>query len=250
MLHDSRLLRISSKDRNQRSGSRYDISYNTNDNDLHQIKKVTLKSVVIPNTQYNINKYNNVLYMPNSLSTTTYFEIKQGQYKLSEFISAITTSINTGIAPNTISITQDPITQKLTLQLSVGLMDIIGDITKNKMAYVFGFDKDDLGVSSYECINLPNLSGLNHIYISSQMLSNHTQMITHDKNKQNVFADITMKVCFGHTQYTDEDSNSLDYVVFHSHKNISKIDIKLLDEHNNELDLNGFDWTLIFRVYQ
>ena len=82
------------------------------------------------------------------------------------------------------------------------------------------------------------------------MLSNHTQMITHDKNKQNVFADITMKVCFGQTQYTDEDSNSLDYVIFHGHKNISRIDIKLLDEHNNELDLNGGEWTLIFRVYK
>ena len=78
-LNESRLLRISSKDRNQASGSRYDISYNTNDNDLHQIKRVTLKSVVIPNTQYNINKHNNVLHMPNSLSFIEDFEIKKGQ---------------------------------------------------------------------------------------------------------------------------------------------------------------------------
>ena len=126
-------------------------------------------------------------------------------------------------------------------------MDVIN--INNPMAYVVGIEKDEVDVNSYSCDNLPNLSGLNHIYISSQSLSNHTQMITHDKKKQNVFADITVKVCSGQTQYTDEDTNSLDYVVFHSHKNISKLDIKLMDEHNHEINLNGRDWTLVFRVY-
>ena len=247
-LNESRLLRISSKDRSPQSESQYNISYNTNDNDLHQIKRITLKSAVIPNTQYNVNKHNNILLLPNSLSATTEFEIKEGQYKLSEFITALTTSINSEITPNTISITQDTLTQKLKLTLSSGTMDILKK--QNKMAYVLGIHADTLGVTTYDCINIPNLSGLNHIYISSQMLSNHTQMITHDKNKQNVFADLTVKVCFGQIQYTDEDTNSLDYVVFHGHKNISQIDIKLLDEYNNELDLNGSDWTLIFRVYK
>jgi hypothetical protein len=248
MLTNSRLLRISSKDRSPQSNSRYDIEFNTNDNDLHQIKRITLKSVVIPNTQYNINKYNNTLYFPTSHTATTDYVIKQGQYTTSELITAINTAVNAVISPAVLQITQDLADQKLTFTLSAGTMDIHDD-TQNRMAKVLGIDTGLNGVSVYVCDHLPNLSGLGHIYISSQALSNHTQMISHDKQKQNVFADVTMKVGFGQSQYTDEDSNSLDYVVFPGLKNISRLDIKLMDENNNELDLNGRDWTIIFRVF-
>jgi hypothetical protein len=247
MIANSRLLRISSKDRSSQSPSQYNIDFNTNDNDLHQIKRITLKSVVIPNTQYNITQHNNVLYLPSTLTDATHYEISVGQYTIVELITALKEVIDYNIAPETIDITQDCLTHKLTFALTDGYMNVIKSM--NPMAYVLGIEKDEVNVNSYSCDNLPNLSGLNHIYISSQSLSNHTQMITHDKKKQNVFADITMKVCFGQTQYTDEDTNSLDYVVFHSHKNISRLDIKLMDEHNHELELNGRDWTLVFRVY-
>jgi len=246
MLADSRLLRITSKDRSDQSKSKYNIVFNTNDNDLHNIKKITLKSVVIPNTQYNINKHNNVLFLPSTLTDATHYEIPVGQYTTNQLMEELKDVIDYHIAPETINITQDDMTHKLTLELSDGAMDVIKK--DNPMAYVLGIEKDESNVNTYICDNLPNLSGVNDIYIASQALSNHSQMITHD-GKENVFCNITMKVCFGQTQYTDEDSNSLDYCVFHSHKNISKIDIKLMDEFNNELDLNGRDWALVFRVY-
>ena len=247
MIANSRLLRISSKDRSSQSPSQYNIDFNTNDNDLHQIKRITLKSVIIPNTQYNITHHNNMLYLPTTLTDATHYVIPVGQYTTDQLITALKEVIDDNIAPETVDITQDCLTHKLTFALTDGYMDVVKSM--NPMAYVLGIETTKIDVNSYTCDNLPNLSGLNHIYISSQALSNHTQMITHDKKKQNVFADITMKVCFGQTQYTDEDTNSLDYVVFHSRKNISRLDIKLMDEHNNELDLNGRDWTLVFRVY-
>jgi hypothetical protein len=248
-LKDSRLLRISSKDRSQESKSKYNIVFNTNDNDLHQIKRITLKSAVIPNTQYNINKYNNVLYLPNTRTEQTLFEITPGQYTTNEFITTLTTVVNAALGGSSLAIVQNSITNKLTLTLSGGTMDIFNK-SMNSMATVLGIDNNALEVAEYECDGLPNLSGLNHIYLSSQTLSGNAQMISHDKQKQNIFSDITVKVCFGQTQYTDEDSNSLDYCVFHSHKNISSIDLRLMDEHNNDLDLNGSDWTLVFRVYK
>ena len=58
-LKESRLLRISSKDKSPESPSKYQITYKTNDNDLHQIRRVVLKSAIIPNSQYNIHHNNN-----------------------------------------------------------------------------------------------------------------------------------------------------------------------------------------------
>jgi hypothetical protein len=48
----------------------------------------------------------------------------------------------------------------------------------------------------------------------------------------------------------EEDTTSLDYTEFYGARNISTIDITLLDENNNVLDLNGLDWVLTFRVYK
>ena len=75
-------------------------------------------------------------------------------------------------------------------------------------------------------------------------------MITSDSRKQNVFCNVPIDLPYGFAKTLEEDSNdTLDFTVFHSHKNISSINIALLDERNNILDLNGAEWVLIFRVY-
>ena len=107
MIANSRLLRISSKDRSSQSPSQYNIDFNTNDNDLHQIKRITLKSVVIPNTQYNITQHNNVLYLPTTLTDATHYEISVGQYTTVELITTLKEVVDYNIAPETINITQD-----------------------------------------------------------------------------------------------------------------------------------------------
>jgi hypothetical protein len=247
---ESRLLRISSKDRSVESASKYSIVYKTNDNDLHQIKKVVLKSAVIPNTQYNINSNNNRFLF----STSAHFPIfliavvPVGQYTTSTLMSALQSAMNAMLSSASITITQDALTQKITFALNSGTLHIVGE--GNPMAPALGIHEHAAGSQIYTADGLPNLTGLTHIYISSQTLSNHTSMITNEKLKRNVFCDLTVRVPFGQYQMTDEDSRSLDFSIFHSHKNISTIDIQLMDEYNNVLDLNGEDWSLIFRVYR
>jgi len=74
-------------------------------------------------------------------------------------------------------------------------------------------------------------------------------MLSNDKQKQNVLCNVPVTIPFGGTVSLEEDDSTLDFSVFHGKKNISTVDIKLLDEDNNVLDLNGLDWVLIFRVY-
>tara|TARA_R110002096_G_scaffold75982_1_gene179478 strand:+ start:85 stop:822 length:738 start_codon:yes stop_codon:yes gene_type:complete len=239
---DSRLLKISSKDRSEESPSKYQIVYRTNDTDLHQIKKVALKSAIIPNNQYNINANNNLFNFPNTLGGPLY-TVPVGQYTTTTLIADLNAQI-TGL-----TITQSTLTQKLTFTMAGGTFDIISDPVLNPIAYVLGLETDASTVALYTSDSFPDLSGLQNIYIASQTLSNHTSMITSNKLKQNVFCNVGISVPFGGTMILEEDDSTLDFSVFHSHKNISSIDITLLDERNNVLDLNGADWQLIFRVY-
>ena len=107
-LAESRLLRISSKDRADTSRSRYNIDFRTNDNELHQISRIVLKSIVVPNTQYNINLHTNTLYLPTSLSEVTKYTIKPGQYKTNDLITELKKVVNDTVGGG-FNITQDPI---------------------------------------------------------------------------------------------------------------------------------------------
>jgi hypothetical protein len=242
-LPDSRLVRISSKDRSIESVSKYDIVFRPDDRDLHQIKKIALKGAEIPNTQYNIHSDNNLLYFPNSLSGTTDFTIPVGQYTTSTLITEIQSQI-AGLV-----ITQDTLTQKLTFTHATQTFDIVSNTTTNPMARTLGFLTDASGVGSHVCTGLPNLTGLKTVYIASHTLCSNTAMCTNDKLKQHVFCSIPITVPFGETQVIDEDSSTFDFSVFHDRKNIAEIRIKLLDEENHVLELNGLDWYIILRVF-
>jgi hypothetical protein len=241
----TRLLRITSKDRSVQSLSKYNFTFSTNDYDLHQARRIMLKSAIIPNTQYNINNNNRTLTweiagVPTSVSITA------GQYTLAQFITAI----EAAAIAITLTVTQDAITGKLTLA-TVTAVEWIDSVDGNAMANVLGIE---IGAGSgadgvsFVPSGLPNLMGLRQVYISSSMLSNNTAMITEDKQKINVFADIPIDVPYGALQIVDNAADTLDYTDFHSKKNISISDIKLLDENDNVVELNGADFTLIFHV--
>jgi hypothetical protein len=247
--NNSRLLRISSKDRSPNSKSQYDIIYDTNDNDLHQIKKILLKSAIIPNTQYNVNTYNDEFKFEYNGGDLT-FTIPQGQYDVNDLIAELTSQIDALITPQTISINQTALTQKLTFTLSAGTMKLYNEEDGNSMGGILGINVSSSVASiSQTADSLTSMEGLKNVYISSKTLSNHSAMIDTDKSKQNIFCDVPIRAPFGSIATLEEDENSMDYTVFHTKKNISSIDVTLLDENNNVLDLNGSDWVLIFRVY-
>lgn len=247
--NNSRLLRISSKDRSPVSKSQYDIVYDTNDNDLHQIKKILLKSAIIPNTQYNVNAYNDEFKFEYNGGDLT-FSIPQGQYDVNDIIAELTTQIDALIGPATVSIIQTALTQKLTFTLSAGTMKLYNEEDGNSMGGLLGINTTSASaLISQTADSLTSMEGLKNVYIASRTLSNHSPMIDTNKSKQNVFCDVPIRAPFGSIATLEEHEDTLDYTVFHTKKNISSIDIVLLDENNNILDLNGSDWVLIFRVY-
>jgi hypothetical protein len=76
----SRLLKVSSTDATFTDPVTGFKTYNTNDNDLHQIRRIMLKAAYVPNTQYNINIYNNVLAMTGSIIGAYTLTVPVGQY--------------------------------------------------------------------------------------------------------------------------------------------------------------------------
>jgi hypothetical protein len=240
----SRLLRINSSDRSVESVSKYDIIYRNNNYDAQLIKRVELKSAVIPNTEYNINASNNTWNFPNTLNGTASFTIPVGQYTITTLITEMQT-----LVPG-LTVTQSALTDKLTFAIA-GNFDMISDPAINQLAPILGISTTVLTTAGPETADdLPNLTGLTKVYISSKALGSDKSMITADKVNQNVFATVPVNVPYGTTQIHEEfSSNTLDRSTFQAHKNLNKIDVQLLDGNNRVIDLNGLDWEIILRVY-
>lgn len=238
----SRLLRISSKDRATTSKSKYDINFITNDNDLHQAYRVELKSAIIPNTQYNITSRDNKIdYKIDGVLSS--YTLEPGFYSLNDVV----TKLNADVALD-FSIVQ--YVSKLEVTDAAALTDFT--IEDSSLLRLLGFDdftNTTLKGIKIRASNFPNLYGLRHIYIGSNVLSNNLSMVTSEKEKYNVFCDIPVKVQHGQIQTEDNNRDTLDFVDFHFKKNISNIDIKLLDENFTPIDLNGAEWVLLFKVY-
>jgi hypothetical protein len=219
------------------------MKFNTNETDLHQATRVSLKSAVIPNTQYNITIANNTFVWRLDSDTAGVVRtvvVPVGQYTTDLLITVLAT--DTGL-----TITQNPTTFKITFARAQNFT--IYNKDTNPMATTLGVDTGSSNVQTMTGQNLPDLGGLRHIYVASSTLSNNVALIADDKQKNNVFCDIPVIVPFGAVQIEDNDANTLDYTDFPSRKNISMIDIRLLDERNNVLDLNGLDFVLVFRIY-
>lgn len=243
-----RLLRVSSKDRAVDSASKYKINFSTNDTDLHQVRQIKLKSAIIPNTMYNINQYNNIFRYKIAGVFGTDVVLTIGQYTLTDLMDSLAAQI---LADTTIvvGIAENQRTRKLSFTTATDI-EFLSKAQGNPLGDVLGiYTGSGADTALFFADGLPNLMGLRHVYIGSNAMSNNTSMITNDKQKINIFSDIPIDVPFGGLQTYVGDTSTLHYVDFASKKNISSIDITLVDENQNILELNGQDFVLVFAVY-
>lgn len=246
-LRTSKLIRIDSKDRSPSSNSQYDMTVDFNDYMLHQIKRVILKSVYMPNTMYNINQYNNTLIYDVGGGDVT-MTIPEGQYNITELMDNIVAQFIAG--PFTVvTYVNDTSTNKVSITFDANVILR----ASSTIARVIGLDPDTdtANLSVHNLPNIYNLSGLQKVYIGSHTIAKGTTMSSSDKSHIKIFTEIPITVPYGGVEHrvldilesTDEVTHSVPF-------NISSIDITLYDQDLNIVDLNGLDYQIVLKVFQ
>lgn len=238
-----KLLRITSRDRASSSRSKYDITFQTSDRDLANVRQIELKSAIIPNTYYNVNSNNNTWLFNNTLNGTSTFTIPVGQYTTSTLITELQSQV-----PG-LTVTQSTLTEKLSFNIA-GTYDFTSLADGNLMAPLLGIENTQNGLAGTTVAdNMPDLTGLRHVYLFSNTLTDDV-MHRAGKVRQNVFATIPITVPFGNSQVHEEagGSDTHDDHRYIRTRDISNIDMKLLDSDDNVIDLNGLEWEVILKV--
>jgi hypothetical protein len=197
-------------------------------------------SAQIPVSYYTINAYNNTVVTPYGTIT-----IPAGNYNATTLMSTMNTLF---LVISYIVVTINKLTGKLIFSSSVAGFPVT--IYRTSLAYdILGFNTN---VASYTGIGNPqvltaphplNLLGIQQLRINSSAFASYNSNSTNMGESNLVGIVQSTAPPFGMILYSNQNSYSIL-----KHKNISLIDIQILDENDNLVDFNNIDWTLTFQL--
>ena len=230
---------LNSKDRSGESKSKYDCVFYLNDYYLHNAKHTKFKSISLTNLIYNVIATNNVLNYESGGAQNIIIPV--GYYSS----TTLATAIN-GLQAHFV-VTDNVATKRFDFT-SVGNTRIYAVST---IGPVIGVTTDTALATSYSGDIVYDFVKTYYINILSSALSNNDSVITsHNNNKYSVIASVPIDVGYGFLKYHDtSDRQTADYADFNSNQNVSRIDIRLVDDKFQEIDLQGSDWVASFSIY-
>lgn len=244
-----KVLHISSKDRQTGSPSNFTLNLSQN-YWLQAVKSIVVKQVTIPHVFYNITTDNNVFTyqiggVPSSVA------VLPGQYNITALLDALSTlMVAAGVVGwnGVVDATSNRIVFSSTTAIEyLSLSD------GNDMATILGITQTNgSDVTTFTAQAIPRLYGVRNIVISSSALGENNYLAS-DQKIQDVIAVIPVVEAFGDMiHYVSQHSEIDDYDTLSKRngKNISQIDIRVIDADTNQtLDLTNHDVDIICKVY-
>jgi hypothetical protein len=240
-------LRISNQEKLSGTPNVFRVSFG-NDPRLGQVCSVRVVSAMIPNTGYNISPEigNQRIIINFTLAGLYDTTIPAGFYNIGQLITYLTTDINAVIFPNTISILQDPITQRLTFTVTgAEQLQIVGGpsfpyANNSTLAPFLGATDLLIGpATSLTVPSFPNLRGDTMFYVHCNQIANNSTYLNSGMNILDVngLISIPVNAPWGAVQtYLGKDYDRIIYGM--NCKSINEFDISLYRNHGRLLDLD------------
>jgi len=246
------LIYINSDDRTPESKSTSDFTVSFgNNNKLSRVRNFFIKSISVPNVSYNVYVASPEYNVP-EVNVFTYssgsITVTPGFYNMTQLISAIVSdplAVADGMA-----ITVNPITGFLTFT-TTSPVSYLNLVDGNSMARLLGINISSVVPGlSYTATNLPDLSGINNLFISSNALSGSgTQMIQLRTNKPYII-DIPINDA-QHGFYLNYETQhfELDEIAASAYFNLNTVDIQLYGPYGRLIDLHGLPFNMTIRAF-
>ena len=221
--------------------------------------RVVMKSCDIPNVFYNIddrgynftNTGNNTFTWTNAFNVTALTTIPRGQYTIAQLLAFINTAIYSAYT-GSVTLVLNTLTQKIELFNTSG--QSFGISINSPMAPYLGMLSDVPWTSAPAVLfaGFPNLAGIQEVYITSQKISDGSNMIVASNTMYPVILNVQISVPFGafqHYETNHPEIDDIEYASISQGTSIRQVDIQLRDRFGNILDLGGLPFNLIMKIY-
>lgn len=220
---------------------------------LADINRIAIKQISIPNTQYNIKSSgahtNNVFtFNDGAVKTIT---LPAGFYDIASITAALMAD-PVAIADG-LNIVFNTVTKHFDFSSAVPIT-YLSEASGNIMANVLGITADSAPlVLAFSAGGLPNLAVHPNIYVTSRALSDGSAMISPTLGSIPVCAVVPIDQPFGgiiNYIVRQEHLDDIHYLSYSHGKVLQSIDLQLYDGDAQLIDMQGLDWTFVFRAYQ
>lgn len=212
-----KMFRISSKERT--GGTPYNMTANFgNDPRLDRITEAHLISASIPNVFPNVSaaKGNNTFQATATIAGAISIVLDDGFYSTSTLSAKLKALIDPIIAPSTVAVTQDSVTQKVTFTITgAETISYLSEGSGSTLAPFIGIISDSAVLGTYTTDTPPALNGETMFYIHSRELASNSTYLPTTQNVTDVngFISIPVTVPFGSYQQYQPTEN-LDRAVY------------------------------------
>ena len=217
------------------------------------VNAIQLISVSCPNVFYNVRQSNNKFkFQALPAGVPTIITIPEGFYTTASLITQLTAQMLPFLAGNILTVMQIPNDYRIKFSTDLGALTIFDDIP-NLINSSLGISSQQTstGVApnfSLTCNSLPDLSGIDQIYIHSTTLG---------YQKAIGVSGLTNTVCslsfantpFGNSATRLFESADASIIRFNAPKSIGTIDIRVRSVSGEILDLGANHITLEFRAF-
>lgn len=232
-----------------------------------KINRVSVISCTFNNNGYNINGGTST--DPNNVGSfaridsginPNAFTIPEGFYNTSDLITAVLA----GVAPfmtsgQTFTLTQNALNNKVSLTWTAGTtsytqLQIIAnygsDINAGSVWEALGFTIGQTALPGVPLVatNLPKLTGLRQVYLTSSAMAPANQ-IDEKGNYQNVLINIPVTAAFGAVNVWECKVDSLCQITYKQPRNLQRVDFQLRDEDGSIVDLHGSSVKVELKVW-
>lgn len=233
-------LLLDSRDRTATSASSTDCVFQLNPG-INGCTSVELLSLSFPNTQYNLNSLNNIIYFNDGAPKVA--TIPPGNYDITAFLLAIKTAME-AVSGLTYTATYDFVSMKITVTATAPFSFSFAT-TLNSAANIMGFNNVNTGASlSITAPNITNLSLPLYFYVqvdefstnvkSSNNFDNGSFTIINNTNVSDIITFADQSYYRQKVKVTENNIQTLN-VVFKNHNNVI-------------MDLNGADWAMLLKM--
>ncbi len=246
----SRLIYISSNNKRNpnETSSQFSIDLGASSR-LHQVNRLVLRSVHFVNGQYNVREGHNTLkWNHNAIDYET--TINSGFYNTTQLRAVLKTEMDFQMAGAgvTVVITQVPFTDKLEFTWSSAGGFIYTIENGSNLSPELGFITQRAGSNPYLADRQPELNGLQHCYLRSNVLA-PANMIASDKVLDSTLINVPVTAPYlfvNHYEPYDDELASINYI---TPTDIRVVDIELQDDDFKPIDLNGYETEFVFKAY-
>jgi hypothetical protein len=224
-----------------------------NHRSLHQIVRIVIKSVDIPNVFYNINSYgydidnlgNNTYRWIDTTSVLQTRVLPVGQYNVTEFLTALNL-----LLPDH-SYALNPVTKKM-VGTATSTIRFLNRTDGNLMAGALGIKTTSIApVLTYTAQHMPQLEGIESVYILSNT-AGQSNLLSPNSNTFPLLLHVPLTVPFGAIEHYVSPQDKLDSITYPNYSNgisFRKLDIKVVDKYGHGLSLGGLDINIILKIY-